>query len=127
VLGGGLLLIALTAAGFSAEVAYPQMLVRFHGDPDPSLAQLMSALAIWCSHYAQIGAAVMIAVTMIAAWPTRVLPIWMVPVGVAAIVLGLLHTWIGLPSTVAGLVWIGVVGLLFVVGLTPGLVTPADD
>jgi succinate dehydrogenase hydrophobic anchor subunit len=79
------------------------MLVRFHSDPDPSLAQLMLALAIWCYHYAQIGASVMIAATTIAAWRTRVLPIWMVPVGVAAVVLGLLHTWIGLTSAVAGL------------------------
>ena len=50
VLGGGLFLVALTAAGFAAEVAYPEMLIRFHTDPDPSLAQLMLALAIWCYH-----------------------------------------------------------------------------
>nr|WP_271209563.1 hypothetical protein [Rhodococcus wratislaviensis] len=114
-LAGGTVFVALTAAGFTAEVAYPATLMRFDELPfDDQIAPLLLTIAAWFYHYCQVGTAAMIFATSIVAWRTGVLPRW-TAVGAVLGVVALLHTWFPLTAALSGLVWIAVIGLVLAI------------
>ncbi|MFC0447659.1 hypothetical protein [Rhodococcus jostii] len=118
-LAGGIVFVALTAAGFTAEVAYPATLVRFDELPfDDQIAPLLLTIASWFYHYCQVGTAVMIFATSLVVWRTGVLPRWTL-VGAILGVVALLHTWFPLTAALSGLVWIGVIGLVLAIQGAP--------
>ncbi|ULE32837.1 hypothetical protein [Mycobacterium sp. IDR2000157661] len=110
-LAGGVVFLALSAAGFAAEVAYPAALVRFGDVAVTEFGQPLLALAVWLYHYCQIGAAAMIFAASIAIWRTGVLPKWAAGGAVLGI-LPLLHTWLPLPAALSSLLWVGSIGLV---------------
>jgi hypothetical protein len=110
-LAGGVTFMALTAAGFAAEVAYPAAIVRFGDVTVTEFTQPLLALAVWLYHYCQIGAAVMIFAASFAIWRTGVLPKWWAA-GAVLGVLPLLHTWIPLPAALSSLAWLAITGLI---------------
>jgi hypothetical protein len=112
--GGGLIWLALTAAGLAAEVAYPAAIVRFGGVTVTEVSQPMLTLSTWLYHYCQLGAAAMILSASISIWRTGVLPKWACVLGVLG-VLPLLHTWIPLPAAIGTLTWVGLIGLVMLV------------
>jgi hypothetical protein len=76
-LAGGTLFIALSCAGYAAEVLYPATLMRFEAfEPGAEPAFTSLVLATWLYHFCQAGAAVMITATSLAALGTGVLPRW---------------------------------------------------
>lgn len=111
---GGAVFLALTAAGFAAEVAYPAAIVRFGDVTVTEFTQPLLALATWLYHYCQIGAAALIFATSMVIWRTGALPKW-TAAGAILGVLPLLHTWIPLPAAISSLVWIGALGLVMLV------------
>lgn len=110
-LAGGVFFLALSAAGFAAEVAYPAAIVRFGDVAVTEFSQPLLALALWLYHYCQIGAAAMIFAASFAFWRTRVLPKW-AAAGAVLGILPLLHTWLPLPAALSSLLWVGLIGLL---------------
>ncbi len=58
-LSGGVIWLALTAAGQAAEVAYPAAMVRF-GDATSRVQPTDADVVAWLYHYSQLGAAAMI-------------------------------------------------------------------
>ena len=118
-LAGGIVFAALTAAGFTAEVAYPATLIRFDELPfDDQIAPLLLTIASWFYHYCQVGTAAMIFATSLVVWRTDVLPRWAVAGAILGVV-ALLHTWFPLTAALSGLVWIGVIGLVLAIRGAP--------
>jgi hypothetical protein len=111
---GGVIWLALTAAGVAAEVAYPAAIVRFGDVTVTAFTQPLLMLALWLYHYSQLGAAAMILSSSISIWRTGVLPKWSCGLGILGIP-PLLHTWIGLPAAVDTLAWVGLIGLVMLV------------
>ena len=115
-LAGGILFIALSCAGYAAEIIYPAALVRFENfapDAEPAFTSL--ALSAWLYHFCQVGASVMVAATSLVALGTGVLPRWLALVGFVVTLLTLLHFLLPLLGAVAGLLWIAVVSALMLI------------
>jgi hypothetical protein len=116
-LAGGTLFIALSCAGYAAEVLYPATLMRFEAfDPGAEPAFTSLVLATWLYHFCQAGAAVMITATSLAALGTGVLPRWLALVGFVVALLTLLHFLLPLVGALAGLSWVALVSGLMLVG-----------
>jgi hypothetical protein len=114
---GGTLFIALSCAGYAAEVLYPATLMRFETfDPGAETAFTSLVLATWLYHFCQAGAAVMITATSLAALGTGVLPRWLALVGFVVALLTLLHFLLPLVGALAGLSWVALVSGLMLVG-----------
>jgi hypothetical protein len=114
---GGTLFIALSCAGYAAEVLYPATLMRFEAfDPGAEPAFTSLVLATWLYHFCQAGAAVMISATSLAALGTGVLPRWLALVGFVVALLTLLHFLLPLVGALAGLSWVALVSGLMLVG-----------
>ena len=113
-LTGGVIWLALTAAGLAAEVAYPATIVRFGDVTAAQMSQPLLVLSTWLYHYSQLGAAAMILSSSISIWRTGVLPKWASGLGVLGIV-PLLHTWIPLPAAITTLVWVALIGLVMLI------------
>jgi hypothetical protein len=111
---GGIIWLALTAAGLAAEVAYPAAVVRFGDVAVPAVTQPLLMLAIWLYHYSQLGAAAMILSSSISIWRTGVLPRWACGLGILGVP-PLLHAWIGLTAAACTLAWVGLIGLVMLV------------
>lgn len=119
-IGGGYVWMALTAAGFAAEVAYPAATLRFEDLTEVGfLAPLMLTLASWLYHFCQVAAAVMMIGTALLSYtaaPDRpaAFPRWFAFVSIPFIVLALLHTWLPYSywSAIAGLGWLVIASLL---------------
>lgn len=117
-LAGGIVFIALSAAGFAAEVLYPAAVSRF-GDFGPDgrpfvLASL--ALASWLYHFCQAGASALIGATSLVALRTGLLPRWLALAGLVVAALTLLHFVFPLLGALSGLLWIAVVSVLMLSG-----------
>jgi hypothetical protein len=119
-MAGGVVWLALTAAGLAAEVAYPAAIVRFGDVTVTEFSQPMLTLATWLYHYSQLGAAAMILSSSISIWRTGVLPKWACALGIFG-VLPLLHTWIPLLAAMSTLTWVGLIGLVMLIAakMTP--------
>jgi hypothetical protein len=115
-LAGGTLFIALSCAGYAAEIIYPAAMLRFENfapDAEPAFTSL--ALSAWLYHFCQVGASVMIAATSLVALGTGVLPRWLALAGLVVALLTLLHFLFPLLGAVAGLLWVAVVSALMLV------------
>jgi hypothetical protein len=113
VLVGGIIFIALSCAGYAAELVYPATVLRFENfSPGPQAAFTSLALSAWLYHFCQVGASVMIAATSLVALGTGVLPRWLALAGFVAALLTLLHFLLPLLGSVAGLLWIASVSAL---------------
>lgn len=117
VLGGGITMIALTAAGFAAEIVYPATVTRI---PDAELPEglplITLTLALWLYHFAQAAAAVMMIGVALASFRSGALPTWFGWISIVFAVLALLHTWLGIWSAWAGLLWIVLAAVLVLAG-----------
>jgi len=116
-LAGGTLFIALSCAGYAAEVLYPATLMRFEAfgpSVEPAFTSLV--LSSWLYHFCQVGAAVMITATSLAALGRGLLPRWLALVGFAVALLTLLHFVLPLVGALAGLLWVALVSGLMLVG-----------
>lgn len=113
-LTGGVIWLALTAAGLAAEVAYPATIVRFGDVTVAGISQPLLMLSTWLYHYSQLGAAAMILSASISIWRTGILPRWACGLGVLG-VLPLFHTWIPLPAAISTLAWVALIGLVMLV------------
>jgi hypothetical protein len=111
---GGVLWLALTAAGLAAEVAYPAAIVRFGQVTVTEFTEPLLALSVRLYHYGELGAAAMILSASISIWRTGVLPKWASALGVLGIP-PLLHTWIPLPAAVSSMTWVALIGLVMLV------------
>jgi hypothetical protein len=107
--------VALIAAGFAAEVAYPAAVLRF---PDLAeagfLAPLMLSVATWLYHFCQVGNAVLMIGTAVVAFRSGAFPKWFVYATIPFIVLALLHTWLPYSwvSAMGGAAWVALASLL---------------
>jgi hypothetical protein len=121
---GGVIWLALTAAGLATEVAYPATVLRFGDMTAGHVDEPLLVLATWFYHYSQLGAAAMILSSSISIWRTGVLPKWACLLGILGIG-PLLHIWIALPAAITTLVWIAVIGLVMLLAAkktTPGAI-----
>jgi hypothetical protein len=108
---GGVVFLALTAAGLAAEVAVPAAAHGVdHSSATGSEDQFL-ALAVWLYHYSQIGAAALIFATAYIVWRTGVLPRWSAGLALLAVP-ALLHTWLGVYAAYATVTWVALTGLL---------------
>lgn len=130
-IGGGFVGVALVAAGFAAEVAYPAAVLRF---PDLAeadyLAPLMLSLATWLYHFCQVGNGILMIGTALLAYNSNAFPKWFAFATIPFIVLALLHTWLPYSwlSAASGAAWIGFAGLLLLVAPKPAeTVQPATS
>ena len=117
VLAGGMLFIALSCAGYAAEIIYPAALSRFENftpDAEPAFTSLV--LSAWLYHFCQVGASVMITATSLAALGTGALPRWLALVGFVIALLTLLHFLLPLLGALAGLLWVALVSALMLIG-----------
>ena len=113
-LGGGIVFMALTAAGLAAEVAVPTVA---HGVDHASATggeDYILALAVWLYHYSQVGAAALFLATGYIVWRTGVLPRWSAALAVLAVP-ALMHTWLGVHAAYSTGAWIALTGLLMLV------------
>jgi hypothetical protein len=130
-IGGGFVWVALTAAGFAAEVAYPAASLRFEDVTATGvLAPLMLTLASWLYHFCQVGAAVLMIGTAVASYTAgpdgqRAFPRWFAYASIPFIVLALLHTWLPYSywSAIAGLGWLVIASLLLFAAPKPAVRT----
>ncbi|MGH3678008.1 MAG: hypothetical protein ACRDU5_20195 [Mycobacterium sp.] len=109
-LGGGIVFLALTAAGLAAEVAVPAVA---HGVDHPSTTgseDYFLALAVWLYHYSQICSAALFFATGYIVWRTGVLPKWTALLAVLGVP-ALLHLWFGVYAAYATVAWIALTGL----------------
>ena len=111
---GGIMFLALSAAGFAAEVAYPDVIVRFGDVTVTEFTQPLLALSAWLYNYGQLGAAAMIFSSSISIWRTGVLPKW-ASAGAILGILPLLHTWLPIPAVISTLVWMALIGVTMLV------------
>jgi hypothetical protein len=115
-LAGGTLFIALSCAGYAAEIIHPATLVRFENfapDAEPAFTSL--ALSAWLYHFCQVGASVLITATSLVALGSGVLPRWLALAGLVVALLTLLHFLLPLIGAIAGLSWIALVSALMLV------------
>ena len=112
-LAGGVLFIALSCAGYAAEIIHPATLLRFENfapDAEPAFTSL--ALSAWLYHFCQVGASVMICATSLVALGSGALPRWLTLAGFVIALLTLLHFLLPLLGALAGLLWIALVSAL---------------
>ncbi len=125
VLAGGILFITLSCAGYAAEILHPAAAQRFvNFVPDPQLAFGSLALSAWLYHFCQIGDAVMVSAASLAVLGSGILPRWLGFVGLLVALLTLLHFQLPLLGAVAGLLWVVLVSVLMLVGVSEGSSTP---
>jgi hypothetical protein len=110
-LGGGIVFLALTAAGLAAEVAVPAVAQGVDHSSATGGEAYFLALAVWLYHYSQIGAAALFIATGYIVYRTGVLPKWSAALALLAIP-ALLHTWLGVYAAYATIAWIALTGLL---------------
>ncbi len=116
VLVGGTLFIALSCAGYAAEIIHPAATLRFENfAPGAQPAFTSLALSAWLYHFCQAGASVMICATSLVALGTGVLPRWLALAGLVVSLLTLLHFLLPLLGAVAGLLWVASVSALMLV------------
>jgi len=84
-------------------------------------------IALWLYHFAQAGAAVMMIGTAIAVLRTSVLPRWFGYLSLVFAPIALLHTWLGVWSAYAGLLWIVLASVLLVARKPSGVVATATS
>ena len=116
-LAGGVLFIALSCAGYAAEVIHPATQLRFEEfapNAEPAFTSL--ALSAWLYHFCQVGASVMICATSLIALGSGALPRWLALGGFVIALLTLLHVFLPLFAAISGLVWIAVFSALMLVG-----------
>lgn len=110
---GGTLFIALSCAGYAAEIIHPATLLRFENfTPDGEPAFTSLALSAWLYHFCQVGASVMICATSLVALGSGALPRWLALAGFVVALLTLLHFLLPLLGAVAGLLWIALISAL---------------
>lgn len=129
-IGGGFVWVALTAAGFAAEVAYPAATLRFEDLTEAGfLAPLMLTLASWLYHFCQVGAAVLMIGTAVVSYTSNAFPRWFAYLSIPFIVLALLHTWLPYSywSAIAGLGWLVIASLLLFAAPRAAAVTAATS
>jgi len=118
-LAGGTLFIILSCAGNAVEIVHPAAAERFiNFAPDPQLAFGSLALSSWLYHFCQVGDAVMVTAASLAMLASAVLPRWLGFVGLLVAILTLLHFVLPLVGAFAGLVWVALVSVLMIVGLS---------
>ncbi len=116
VLVGGTLFMALSCAGYAAEIIHPAAALRFENfAPGAQPAFTSLALSAWLYHFCQVGASVMIGATSLVALGTGVLPRWLALAGLVVSLLTLLHFLLPLLGAVAGLLWVAAVSALMLV------------
>lgn len=116
-LAGGIVFIALSCAGYAAEILYPATLLRFENFTAGAQHAFTSlVLSTWLYHFCQAGASVMITATSLLALGTGVLPRWAALVGFVVAVLTLLHFFLPLIGALAGLLWVVLVSALMLTG-----------
>lgn len=124
-LAGGVVFIALSSAGFAAEIIYPATALRFGGfEPDGAFVYVSLALSAWLYHFCQAGASAMVVATSLVSLGTGVLPRWLGLAGLVVALLTLLHFVFPLLAALVGLLWIAVVSALMLtngVGRTGGV------
>lgn len=110
-LGGGIVFLALTAAGLAAEVTAPAVALGADFSMATGLEHYFLALAVWLYHYSQMGSAALIFATGYLVWRTGVLPrgtAWLALLAVPAA----LHLWLGVYAAYATVAWIALMGLV---------------
>jgi hypothetical protein len=118
---GGIVFIALSCAGYAAELIHPATLLRFENFvPDAQHAFESLAFSAWLYHFCQVGAAVMVSAASLVVLGTGVLPRWLALVGFLVALLTLLHFLFPLVGAVAGLVWVALVSALMLIGSSEG-------
>ncbi len=116
VLGGGVAMVTLAAAGFAAEIVYPATASPFTDvELEDGLPVLALTLAVWLYHFAQAAGAVMMIGVAVASIVGRVFPVWFGWLSVAFVIVALLHTWLGVWSAWASLVQLVLVSLMLMV------------
>ncbi len=116
-LAGGIVFVGLQAAGFAAEIVYPETLLSFEGiEPDERVGLMSLILSLWLFHFCQVGASAMVLVTSLVALETGVLPRWLAMAGLVVALLTLLHFLLPLLAALVGLLWIAVVSVLMLTG-----------
>ncbi len=109
-LGGGVVFLALTAAGLAAEVTAPAVALGDYSSAT-GLEHYFLALAVWLYHYSQMGSAALIVASGYLVWRTAVLPrgtAWLALLAVPAA----LHLWLGVYAAYATVGWIALMGLV---------------
>lgn len=116
-LAGGTLFIALSCAGYAAELLYPASLSRFESfAADAQFAFASLVLSAWLYHFCQVGTAVMATATSLVALQSGVLPRWLALAGFLVALLALLHFLMPLLGALAGLVWVALVSAIMLAG-----------
>jgi len=85
-LSGGIVFLALTAAGLAAEVAVPAVARGVDHQSAVGSEGYFLALAGWLYHYSQIGAAALFVATGYIVWRTGVLPRWSAVLALLALI-----------------------------------------
>ena len=96
--------------------------VNFVGDPQMVFAFL--ALSTWLYHFCQVGDAVMISAASLVVLGSAILPRWLALAGFVAAVLALLHFLLPLIGGISGLLWVVLVSVLMLGGLSQGTQAP---
>lgn len=118
---GGVVFIALSCAGYAAEINHPATLVRFENFvPDAQHAFESLAFSAWLYHFCQVGDAIMVSAASLVVLGSGILPRWLAFVGFLAAVLALLHFVLPLVGAAAGLVWVALVSILMLSGYREG-------
>lgn len=116
VLAGGTGLAVLTAAGFAVEIVYPATAAKFTDvELGDGLPLITLTLAVWLYHFAQAAGAVMMLGVAVVTLRTKVFPVWFGYASVVFALIALSHTWTGIWSAWAGLLWIFLVSVLIIV------------
>jgi hypothetical protein len=124
-LAGGVLFITLRCVGNAIEITHPAAALRFVnfvGDPQMVFAFL--ALSTWLYHFCQVGDAVMISAASLVVLGSAILARWLALAGFVAAVLALLHFLLPLIGGISGLVWVVLVSVLMLGGLSQGTQAP---
>ena len=122
---GGVFFISLQCVGNAVEILHPAAVQRFvNFVPDPQLAFASLALSTWLYHFCQVGDAVMIFAASLVVLGSGILPRWLALVGLLAAILALLHLLLPLIGSLSGLVWVALVSVLMLTGLSQGTQAP---
>lgn len=125
VLAGGAAHAALIGAGLVAEIAYAATLQDYpQSQLDPAFATVTLTLALWLYHFGQGAFAVLLIGSAIGILRTDVLPRWFGYLSIAFAVVALLHTWLGVWSAYAGLVWIVLASVMLLMRTRVGAAAP---
>ena len=81
-------------------------------------------LSTWLYHFCQVGDAVMISAASLVVLGSAILPRWLALAGFVAAVLALLHFLLPLIGGISGLLWVVLVSVLMLGGLSQGTQAP---